>query len=227
MMKPVVFLMCLLGSTFAAPAPESGSNEQVAAHANMALRMMEFYRMYGSLQQQGVGAAGNPAFPAVPGNAAAAPPPSFFMPPPMPAGSDEEGAPQYAYGYGLPAGAAPAAPLNSDEVGEDAAGAEAEAAEAEAEPAAAEAEPAAEAAVPEAAAPVDVVPALPEVSMDIAVAVPAGADIGAAVDAATADAVDFAAAAAASFDPALVPQGSPIAVDIDTTVLAVDTPALV
>nr|XP_020457681.1 uncharacterized protein LOC109961316 [Monopterus albus] len=49
MVKLLVFMMCLLATTLAAPAPDDENKEQVAAHANAALRWMEMYRLY---QQQ-------------------------------------------------------------------------------------------------------------------------------------------------------------------------------
>ncbi|XP_061687137.1 enamelin isoform X2 [Syngnathoides biaculeatus] len=52
-------VMCLFVACSAAPLQESQSNEQIAAHANQALRLMEMYRLY---QQQGL--AVNPFLPA-------------------------------------------------------------------------------------------------------------------------------------------------------------------
>ncbi|KAM7419289.1 hypothetical protein PAMA_016413 [Pampus argenteus] len=121
MMKPVVILMCLLSTALAAPVPGSESNEQVAAHANEALRWMEMYRLY---QQQGL--VGNPFIPAADApaetaaaavvDAAPAEPANDSPPAPVPVGdaSEEEEAED-----GKPAPkAGPAAPLNSDEAEE-------------------------------------------------------------------------------------------------------------
>ncbi|XP_064781931.1 enamelin isoform X2 [Oncorhynchus masou masou] len=181
-MISVVLLMCLLGFSLAAPTPDSGSDE-VAAHANEALRWMELYRMYGSLGQ--LAAPAQPPMLNAPAAAPAAPAqdPKFFYPPP-PMNSDEEApVPRYGgYGryYPYPGQAAPAAqavPLNSDEVGEDEA-----ATEAEAEPAV---DPAAEEpAVVDTAAPVDpaaAAPVDPAVDVPIDVVIPAAVDIPATI----------------------------------------------
>ncbi|KAK6325036.1 hypothetical protein J4Q44_G00043780 [Coregonus suidteri] len=198
-MISVVLLMCLLGYSLAAPAPDSGSDEQVAAHANEALRWMELYRMYGSLGQQAAPVQpsmlnGPAAAPAAPAQA-----PNFFYPPPPPMNSDEEApAPRYGFygGYypypGQAAPAAPAVPLNSDEVGEDAV-----AAEAEAEPAVDHA--AEEPAVVDSAAPVDpaaAAPVDPAVEESIDVVIPAAVDIPATIDTVASDVIVV--------DPALI-----------------------
>ncbi|XP_034147152.1 enamelin [Esox lucius] len=130
-MKSVVILMCLFGHSMAVPIPESGSNEQVAAHANEALRWMELYRMYSSLAQQGFGATtSSPNADKVYARAAASH--NVFYPPPAPINSDEE-APATRYGAYFPY-PGHTAPLNSDEVEEDAAATEAEAEPAENHP---------------------------------------------------------------------------------------------
>ncbi|KAM4594898.1 enamelin [Fundulus diaphanus] len=106
-MKQILISMCLLVSTFAAPlAPGSDSSEQVALHANEALRLMEMYRLY---QQQGLG---NPFLPAADAPVVALQ--AQLAPVPADDASDEEAedgnpAPRVA----VPG--APAAPLNSDE----------------------------------------------------------------------------------------------------------------
>ncbi|KAM9399286.1 uncharacterized protein ACWYII_031550 isoform 2-T3 [Salvelinus alpinus] len=176
-MISVVLLMCLLGYSLAAP---------VAAHANEALRWMELYRKYGSLGQQAAPAqlsmlnapaAAPTAPPQAPNFYPPPPPPPPQPPPPPPPMNSDEEAPATRYGgYGSYGGyypypgqaapAAPAVPLSSDEVGEDAA-----AAEAEAEPAvdlAAE-----EPAVVDTASPVDPAAAAP---VDPAVEVPVNVD---------------------------------------------------
>ncbi|XP_073699382.1 enamelin [Garra rufa] len=222
-MKAVAFLMCLLGSSLAAPAHDSGSNEQaIIGHANTALQLMELYRMLGHLQQQGFGAvrtgAHVPAAPVAP----AAPAPvdtqaqvspqvpqqGFFFNPahfaPTGDGSDEEEAPQYR-GFYPPHGyqpAQPAAPLNSDE----AEGAE-EAEAAEAAEAVAEPEPAGTTATVDVTVANEILP----VDVDVAVAVdvpvePATEVIGAAV-------------------PSLVPELPAVAVEIDTTLVGPDAGA--
>ncbi|KTF80265.1 hypothetical protein cypCar_00011006 [Cyprinus carpio] len=92
-MKAVAFLMCLLGSSIAAPAPDSDSNEQaIISHANTALQLMELYRMFGHLRQQGFGAVPIGAqLPAQPQVSPQAPQQGIFF---NPTGdeSDEEGA---------------------------------------------------------------------------------------------------------------------------------------
>ncbi|TRY82920.1 hypothetical protein DNTS_027919 [Danionella cerebrum] len=145
-MKVVAFLLCLLSSSLAAPAPDSGSNEQaIANHANTALQLMELYRALGQLRQQGFGVVPGAQLPAQVAPAAIdaqpevspqAPQQALVLSPAVvaPTGddSDEEGAPAQA-----------AAPLNSDEAeeaeeaegGEEAEGAEAALAGPEAEPA--------------------------------------------------------------------------------------------
>ncbi|XP_016310638.1 predicted GPI-anchored protein 58 [Sinocyclocheilus anshuiensis] len=212
-MKVLAFLMCLLGSSLAAPAPDSGSNEQaIIGHANTALQLMELYRMLGHLQQQGFGAVPTgaqlpaaPAAPVAPAPADAqpqvspqAPQQGFFFNPalfaPTGDGSDEEGAPQFRgfyppYGYQP---AQPAALLNSDEaeVAEEAEGAEA--AEAGAEP-----EPAGTAATVDATAVNEIAP------MDVAIEVPVEPVIAAVV-------------------PSLIPEVPAVAVEIDTTLVGPD-----
>ncbi|KAM4751218.1 enamelin [Anableps anableps] len=206
-MKQILILMCLLVSTFAAPAPGSESSE-IAAHANEALRLMEMYRLY---QQQGLrnpflaaadapaNSVGTPAVVAV--QAQLAPIPAEDV-------SDEENedgnpAPRFA----VPG--APAAPLNSDEEEE---AEEAEAAEVEptvvdiapadptaapaADPAAAEPEvvviPADVAPVDGVVVivpPVDIVPVDTATEVSVDVAAPVAADI---------PAVDIAVATAAA-----------------------------
>ncbi|XP_051559190.1 enamelin [Myxocyprinus asiaticus] len=224
-MKAFAFLMCLLGSSLAAPAPDSGSNEEgITGHANTALQLMELYRMLGQLQQQGFGAvaspAQQPAAPAAPAPVDAQPQvlpqrpeQHFFFNPALLAqrgdGSDEEGAPQFRgfyppYGYQP---AQPAAPLNSDEAegGEEAAvpeGAEAtEGAEAGAEAAP---EPTGGAPAVDAGVANEILPV--NVAMDIPVT---------AVD----PAPDIIATAAATVDPALIPQEPSVTVEIDTTMV--------
>ncbi|KAM9856841.1 enamelin [Aulostomus maculatus] len=84
-MKPVIILICLLVASLAAPVPEQ-SKEQVAAHANEALRWMEMYRMY---QQQGV--VRNPFLPdGTPPVEPAGPVVVDAVPAPVPVTSDEE-----------------------------------------------------------------------------------------------------------------------------------------
>ncbi|XP_029916764.1 enamelin [Myripristis murdjan] len=214
-MKPVVFMMCLLGVTLAAPAPDGITNEQAAAHANEALRWMEMYRLF---QQQG--AAGNPFLPAAGAmvDAAQAQPVNA---PPAPAGdvSDEETVPQVG-SFG-PA----ATPLNSDEVDDEEEAAPAVAAGAPAEPAAVP-DPAAAVVVE---APVDVAPAAPDVSVDVVAAVPAAADVPVAVDVPAA--VDAAAAAAAPDAAAAAPDAAAAAPDAaaaapDAAAAAVDPAAV-
>ncbi|XP_003454248.1 enamelin [Oreochromis niloticus] len=199
-MKQLVFFICLLVSTLAAPAPASESSE-IAAHANEALRWMEMYRLYqqqGIVQNPFVPSANSPAVSAgatvdaAPAQPADVPPPAHV---PVGDASEEETE------DGNPATkAAGPAPLNSDEV-EEAEEVEA----AEADPAMVEAEPSANPAavvepavvdvpidvapVDDAAAvdvppvdvvPVDSAPAAPEVAVDPAA--PATADILAAAD---------------------------------------------
>ncbi|XP_076583689.1 enamelin [Chaetodon auriga] len=137
MMKLLVFMMCLLVTTFAAPAPQSENTEekQIAAHANEALRWMEIYRLY---QQQGI--VRNPFLPAadVPVDAAPAQPADAPLLAPIAVGDASEEETENdnpAPKAGAPA--PPAAPLNSDEA-EEAEEVEA----AEAEPAVVEAAPA-------------------------------------------------------------------------------------
>ncbi|XP_042615731.1 uncharacterized protein LOC109095750 isoform X2 [Cyprinus carpio] len=206
-MKAVAFLMCLLGSSIAAPAPDSDSNEQaIISHANTALQLMELYRMFGHLRQQGFGAV--PVGAQLPAalSAPAAPAPVHAQPQVSPQApqqgiffnptgdeSDEEGAPQFR-GFYPPYGYQPAqraAPLNSDE---------AEGAEAGAE-AGAEPEPAGAAAVATAAneiAPVDI-------AVDVTVE-PATEVIASAV-------------------PFLIPEVPAVAVDTDTTLVGPDATA--
>ncbi|XP_077103074.1 enamelin [Siphateles boraxobius] len=225
-MKAVALLMCLLGSSLAAPAPDSGSNEQaINSHTNTALQLMELYRMLGQMRQQGFGAvptdAQLPAAPVAPAAPAPvdtqpqaspqAPQQGFFFNPALFAppgdGSDEEGAPQYRgfyppYGYRP---AQPAAPLNSDEAegAEEAEAAEgAEAAEAGAEP-----EPAGT------ASPVDAAVANEILPIDVAVDVPVE------------PAPEVNAAAPAAVDPALIPEAPVVAVEIDTTLVGPDVTA--
>ncbi|KAK2817070.1 hypothetical protein Q5P01_025261 [Channa striata] len=107
-MQLVVFLLCLLVTTKAAPAPDSDSNEQFAAHANEALRWMEMYRLY---QQQGV--AGNPFLPAADAPADAAP---ADVPPPAPIAMED--ASEEEAEVGKPVLKTGAVPLNSDEAEE-------------------------------------------------------------------------------------------------------------
>ncbi|KAK1885683.1 D-alanine--D-alanine ligase [Dissostichus eleginoides] len=228
MMKLVVFMMCLLATTLAAPVAESESNEEkVAAHANEALRWMEMYRMY---QQQGV--VGNPFLPAADAPVDAAP--AEVAPPAPVAAADASEEENEDEGAAPKAAAAVGAPLNSDEEEE---AEEVEAAEAEPavevaleEPAAdpeADVEPAVvdvpvDAAMVDAAVvvdvvPVDVVPAevapsAPEVAVNAPV--PAAADVPADVPAA----VDVHAAADAA--------DAPLVAETDTTGVAAD-PALV
>ncbi|XP_014051040.1 tropomyosin-1, isoforms 33/34 isoform X2 [Salmo salar] len=204
-MISVVLLMCLLGFSLAAPTPDSGSDE-VAAHANEALRWMELYRMYGSLGQ--LAAPAQPPMLNAPAAAPAAPAqdPKFFYPPP-PMNSDEE-APVPHYGgyvryYPYPGQAAPAAPvlpLNSDEVGEDEA-----AAEAEAEPAVDHA--AEEPAVVDTATPVDpaaAAPVDPAVDVPIDVVIPAAVDIPATIDTVATDIIVVNPALIAPIDTTVV-----------------------
>ncbi|KAK7161451.1 hypothetical protein R3I94_004209 [Phoxinus phoxinus] len=211
-MKAVALLMCLLGSSLAAPAPDSGSNEQaIISNANTALQLMELYRMLGQMRQQGFGAvptdAQLPAAPVAPAAPAPvdtqpqvspqAPQQGFFFNPALFAppgdGSDEEEAPQHRGFY-------PAAPLNSDEA-EAAEEAEAEAAEAGAEP-----EPAGT------ASPVDATLANEILPVDVAVDVP----VEPAPEVIT---------AAAAVDPALIPEAPAVAVEIDTTLVGPDVAA--
>lgn len=245
-MQAILVMMSLLGCSMAAPAPESSSNEQMAAHANTAVQLMELYRMLGQQGFGGVPATGAVA-PAEPPMLNTAPQaPFLFSQPAAPLNSDEEGVvPQVAFG------AAPAAPINSDEAeGAEEEGAEAEAgpeteagaegAEPAAEPAA---EPVAEPAAPDAAAvAVEVAPETPVMEVDIAAvpADPAGeapagpmvevdvaagpvaveVDVPVSVD--TPAAVDAAAADAVAMASAAVVavdpslQGAPMAVEIDT-----------
>ncbi|XP_059409276.1 uncharacterized protein LOC132143143 isoform X3 [Carassius carassius] len=197
-MKALAFLMCLLGSSIAAPAPDSGSSEQaINGHANTALQLMELYRMFGHLQQQAA-----PAAPA-PVNAQSqvspqAPQQGYFLNPALfaPRGdeSDEEGAPQFR-GFYPPYGsqpAQPAAPLNSDE----AEGAE----EAEVVEAGAEPEPAGTAATVDVTAVNEIAP------VDVAIEVTAEPVIAAAV-------------------PSLIPEVPAVAVEIDTTLVGPDATA--
>ncbi|KAK9981281.1 hypothetical protein ABG768_000834 [Culter alburnus] len=218
-MKAVALLMCLLGSSLAAPAPDSGSNEQaINSHANTALQLMELYRMLGQLRQQGFGVVPTGAqLPAVPA-APAAPVPvdtqpqvspqgpqqGFFFNPalfaPRGDGSDEEEAPQFRgfyppYGYQP---AQPAAPLNSDE----AEGAEEAEAEEGTEP-----EPTGTASPVDAAAVNEILP------IDVAVDVPVEPS------------PEVIAAAAAAVDPALIPEAPAVAVEIDTTLVGPDVAA--
>nr|XP_057942617.1 enamelin [Doryrhamphus excisus] len=181
-MAHVVLMMCLLVACSAAPAQESQNNEQIAAHANEALRWMEMYRLY---QQQGMVA--NPFLPAAeaPAEPAAAvvtvdaapaqpatgaPPP----PPPPPPQAPAQSAGEASEEENDEAESAPklAAPLNSDEEAE-------EAEEAEEEESAAEA--AANASVPVAAVdvPAEVVEASPN-GGDVATlnAAPPGSEVG-------------------------------------------------
>ncbi|XP_015253129.1 PREDICTED: skin secretory protein xP2-like [Cyprinodon variegatus] len=112
-MKQILISMCLLASTFAAPAPGSDSGE-VAAHANEALRLMEMYRLY---QQQGLE---NPFLQAA--NAPAKSPGALrvdavqaqLAPVPAEDVSDEEAEDGNPAPKAVAPGAA-AAPLNSDE----------------------------------------------------------------------------------------------------------------
>ncbi|XP_059409277.1 uncharacterized protein LOC132143143 isoform X4 [Carassius carassius] len=196
-MKALAFLMCLLGSSIAAPAPDSGSSEAINGHANTALQLMELYRMFGHLQQQAA-----PAAPA-PVNAQSqvspqAPQQGYFLNPALfaPRGdeSDEEGAPQFR-GFYPPYGsqpAQPAAPLNSDE----AEGAE----EAEVVEAGAEPEPAGTAATVDVTAVNEIAP------VDVAIEVTAEPVIAAAV-------------------PSLIPEVPAVAVEIDTTLVGPDATA--
>ncbi|XP_068178605.1 enamelin [Antennarius striatus] len=202
MMKLLVCMMCLMVTTLAAPAQESESNE-VAAHANLALKWMEMYRMY---QQQGV--VGNPFLPAADAPVVAAPVQSFDVPPPAPVIASDASEEETEEGDPAPKAAAPvgpAGPLNSDEE-EEAETEEVEAAEPEppvteaapadpavepaAEPAAPAAEPAGDPAAADAGdvavppvdvVPIDIFPAVTEVANDAAD--PAIADAPVAVDA--------------------------------------------
>ncbi|XP_039504432.1 enamelin [Pimephales promelas] len=219
-MKAVALLMCLLGSSLAAPAPDSSSNEQVASHANTAVQLMELYRLIAQMRQQGFGAAPNdaqlPAAPVAPAAPAPvdtqpqvspqAPQQGFFFNPalfaPQGDGSDEEGAPQFRgfyppYGYQP---AQPAAPLNSDEAegAEEAEAAEgAEAAEAGAEP-----EPAGT------ALPVDAAVANEILPIDVPVDVPVE-PLPEVI-------------ATAAVDPAIIPEALAVGVEIDTTLVGPD-----
>ncbi|XP_053087004.1 enamelin isoform X3 [Pangasianodon hypophthalmus] len=58
-MKSVVFLMCLVAHSLTAPVPESGSDE-IAAQTHTSLQLMELYRMYNHLLQQGIAAPAPP-----------------------------------------------------------------------------------------------------------------------------------------------------------------------
>ncbi|XP_032417791.1 enamelin isoform X2 [Xiphophorus hellerii] len=112
-MKQVLILLCLLVSTFAAPAPGSESSE-AAAHANEALRLMEMYRLY---QQQGLA---NPFLRAAdaPANSAVAPEVVAFQAQLAPAPAEDVSDEETEDGNPAPRIAvpgAPAAPLNSDE----------------------------------------------------------------------------------------------------------------
>ncbi|XP_076871533.1 enamelin isoform X2 [Brachyhypopomus gauderio] len=101
MMQTVVILMCVLGYSLTAPAPEQGSNEQRAAHAHTALQLMELHWMKNHLQQQGLINNNKPVLP------------------PRGRGSVMEGQPQF--GGSNPPDSNPAGPadlLNSDEVEE-------------------------------------------------------------------------------------------------------------
>ncbi|XP_023189197.1 induced stolen tip protein TUB8-like isoform X1 [Xiphophorus maculatus] len=113
-MKQVLILLCLLVSTFAAPAPGSESSEQAAAHANEALRLMEMYRLY---QQQGLA---NPFLRAAdtPANSAVAPAVVAFQAQLAPAPAEDVSDEETEDGNSAPRIAvpgAPGAPLNSDE----------------------------------------------------------------------------------------------------------------
>ncbi|XP_051560020.1 uncharacterized protein LOC127444602 [Myxocyprinus asiaticus] len=228
-MKAFAFLMCLLGSSLAAPAPDSGSNEEgIIRHANTALQLMELYRMLGQLRQQGFGAVASPAQqPAVPA-APAAPVDAqpqvspqgleqglFFNPAlfaPRGDGSDEEGAPQFR-GFYPPYGnqpAQPAAPLNSDEAegAEEAEAAKGAEAGAEAGPEPTGGAPAIDAGIANEILPVDVAVDVPP--MDIAAAVDLAPDV---------------IAATAAVDPALIPQGPSVTVEIDTIMVGPEVAA--
>ncbi|XP_030599842.1 enamelin [Archocentrus centrarchus] len=204
-MKQLVFFMCLLVSTLAAPAPASESTE-VAVHANEALRWMELYRLY---QQQGI--VQNPFLPSAHASVDAAPPQSADVPPPAPipvgdASEDETEDVNPATKTGSPA------PLNSDEV-EEAEEVEA----AEADPAVVEAaEPSANPDVPVDAAPVDAatvdVPPVDVVPVDSALAAP-----GVAVDPAAPAKADILTAGDV---PAEVDAG---ATDVGAAALAAET----
>ncbi|MEQ2194082.1 hypothetical protein XENOCAPTIV_022893 [Xenoophorus captivus] len=157
-MKQILISMCLLVSTFAAPAPGSESSEQVAAHANEALRLMEMYRLY---QQQGLG---NPFLPAADPPVVASQ--AQLTPVPAEDVSDEEtedGNP--AARVAVPG--APAAPLNSDEEEEDEEAAEVE-------PTVVDVAPPDPTAAPAAAVEPEVVVIPPDVApvVDVVVAVP-------------------------------------------------------
>ncbi|XP_051761616.1 enamelin [Ctenopharyngodon idella] len=223
-MKAVALFMCLLGSSLAAPALDSGSNEQaINSHANTALQLMEFYRILGQLRQQGFGVvptgAQLPAVPVAPAAPAApapvdtqpqvspqAPQQGFFFNPalfaPRGDGSDEEGAPQFRgfyppYGYQP---GQPAAPLNSDEA-EGAEEAEAEEGTEGTEP-----EPTGTASPVDAAAVNEILP------VDVAVDVPV-------------EPSPEVITAAAAVDPALIPEAPAAAVEIDTTLVGPDVAA--
>ncbi|XP_037530853.1 enamelin [Nematolebias whitei] len=155
-MKQSVFLMCLLATTFAAPVPDSESSEQVSAHANEALRLMEIYRLY---QQSGL--AGNPFVPAA--NAPSRPVVSAVVAP-APLQAEEVSDEETEDGDSKAAApAAPGAPLNSDEEEEVE---EVEAAEAE--PAVVEAAPAEPTVGPAAEPGVALEPAVVDVPADVA-----------------------------------------------------------
>ncbi|XP_067355832.1 enamelin isoform X1 [Channa argus] len=205
-MELVVFLLCLLVTTQAAPAPDSESNEQLAAHANQALRWMEMYRLY---QQQG--AVGNLFPPASDAPADAAP---ADVPPPAPVAVEDASEEETEVGKPVPkAGAPPAAPVNSDEVEE--------AEEVEA----ADAEPAEEAAVETTA---DLAAAVEPALVDVPVgAVPVNA---AAVDGPPVDgfSVDIAPVApeVATYIITPAPAGAaPPAVEVEMTGVAADPAA--
>uniref|UniRef100_A0A1A8NAG1 Enamelin n=1 Tax=Nothobranchius rachovii TaxID=451742 RepID=A0A1A8NAG1_9TELE len=143
-MKRFGLLMCLLVPALAAPVPDSESGEQVAAHANEALRLMELYRLF---QQQGVG--GNPFLPApadAPADPAAAAVVNLQAAPVRAEDASDEEAEDGNVSPKAAAPAAPTAPLNSDEAeeAEEEETAEAEPAVVEAAPAEPTADPAAE-----------------------------------------------------------------------------------
>ncbi|KAA0722097.1 hypothetical protein E1301_Tti009155 [Triplophysa tibetana] len=191
-MKIFVFLMCVFGSSLAAPALDSGSNEQAAVNnANTALHLMELYRMIGKLQQQEF----NPALLAPRGD-----------------GSDEENTlfngfnPAHGFQH-----AQPAAPLNSDEAEaaeeaeavEGVEGAEAVAVEG-AEGAEAVAEPTEAAPAVEAGTANEILP----VAVDVTVA--------------AADILPEVTAAPVAVEPSAVPQEPLVAVETDTTAVGPD-----
>jgi len=164
MMKPVVFMMCLLVTALAAPAPGSESDEQVAAHANEALRWMEMYRLY---QQQGlvgnpfVAAADTPADAAVGAAVDTAPAQPAYVPPPAAPAAPVEDASEEEDGNAA-RNAALGAPLNSDEEETE------EVEVAEVEPAVVEEAPAEPAAGPGADPAADVETAVVDVPIDVA-----------------------------------------------------------